>query len=344
MADVAPRLPLPGPLPEYGGIDSVRFAGEIEPGYRPAVLRGLAADWPAVAAARDSDAELARYIATFDRGAAVEAFLGPAAMQGRYFYGPDMRGFNFERRKGPLAGVFDYLLRSAEDPAPPCFYVGAAPVPETLPGFDAANPMTLFARGAAMPRAWIGNRSTVTTHFDVSDNIAVVVAGRRRFTLFPPEQLSNLYIGPLDHTMAGQPASMVSLHAPDLDRFPRFAKAMGAAMTAALEPGDAIYIPSLWWHHVEALSPVNMLVNYWVDRQADAGSPFDAMIHGILAISTLPEARRAAWRSFFDHYVFRPEHDPAEHLPLEHRGILSEQTPALRERIRQFLLRGLATR
>ncbi|MCW3847411.1 cupin-like domain-containing protein [Sphingomonas sp. LB-2] len=337
-------LPAPNPLPERGGVTPAIFAAEIEPGYRPVVMRGLARDWPAVAAARTSDAELARYVTSFDRGTPVEAFLGPAAMQGRYFYTDDMRGFNFERRKGPLAGVFDFLLRSAEDPAPPCFYVGATPVPEALPGFDTANPMTLFGPGMSIPRAWIGNRSTVTTHFDVSDNIAVVAAGRRRFTLFPPEQLANLYVGPLDHTMAGQPASMVSLHDPDLERFPRFAEAMGAAMSAELEPGDAIYIPSLWWHHVEALAPVNLLVNYWVDPPADEGSPFDAMIHGIFAIAALPAPRRAAWRSFFDHYVFRPEHDPAEHLAPEHRGILAEQTPELREKLRLFLLRHLSGR
>jgi len=337
-------LPSPTPLPERADVDPAVFAAEIEPDYRPVVLRGLAKDWPAVQAARTSDAELARYVTSFDRGAPVEAFLGPAAMQGRYFYAPDMQGFNFERRKGPLAGVFDFLLKSAEDPAPPCFYVGATPVPETLPGFEAANPMTLFAQGHAVPRAWIGNRSTVTTHFDVSDNIAVVVAGRRRFTLFPPEQLANLYIGPLDHTMAGQPASMVSLHDPDLARFPRFAEALGAAMSAELEPGDAIYIPTLWWHHVEALSPVNMLVNYWVDPPASAGSPFDAMVHAIMAISALPAPRRAAWRSFFDHYAFRPERDPAEHLPPQLRGILGEQTPDLLARLRLFLLRGLGGR
>jgi hypothetical protein len=194
----------------------------------------------------------------------------------------------------------------------------------------------------AVPRAWIGNRSTVATHFDTSDNIALVVAGRRRFTLFPPEQIGNLYIGPLDHTMAGQPASLVSLDAPDLARFPRFADAMAAAFTAELEPGDAIYVPALWWHHVEALSPVNMLINYWADPPADAGSPFDAMIHGILAISALPAPARAAWRDYFDHYVFRDGADPAAHLAPEHRGILAEPTPELRERIRQFLLRRLS--
>jgi len=325
-------------------MDAARFAADVVPAYRPLVMRGLAGNWPAVAAARRSPAELAAYLAKFDSGAPVEAFLGPAAMQGRYFYGEDMRGFNFERRKGPLAGVMDFLLRAADDPDAPRFYVGATPVPETLPGFDAANPMPLFAGEAVVPRAWIGNRSTIAPHFDMSDNIACVVAGRRRFTLFPPEQVANLYIGPLDHNMAGQPASMVSLHDPDLARFPRFADAMAAAFTAELGPGDAIYIPSLWWHHVEALEPVNMLLNYWADPPPEAGSPFEAMIHGILAISALPAPRREAWRAFFDHYVFRPDGDPAEHLAPEHRGILAKPTTELRERIRMFLLRRLGQR
>jgi hypothetical protein len=341
MTDQA-ALPVPTPLPERSDVDARMFAAEIEPGYRPVVLRGLARSWPAVTAGLRSNRELADHLMRFDRGAPVEAFVGPPAMQGRYFYGEDMRSFNFERSTGRLGEALQILLHVATDPEPPCFYIGAAPVPELLPGFDAANPMPLFPQGSAVPRVWIGNRSTVTTHFDLSDNIAIVAAGRRRFTLFPPDQLANLYVGPLDHTMAGQPASMVSLHDPDLERYPRFRDAMAAAMTAELEPGDAIYIPSLWWHHVESLEPVNMLVNYWVDPPVGTDSPFDAMIHAILAISALPAPRREAWRSFFDNYVFQPDRDPAEHLPPEHRGILSEPTSELRGKMRNFVLRALS--
>ena len=38
---------------------------------------------------------------------------------------------------------------------------------------------------------------------------------------------------------------------------------MTQAFSAELQPGDAIFIPSLWWHQVESLSAVNGLVNYW---------------------------------------------------------------------------------
>ncbi|WP_204333426.1 cupin-like domain-containing protein, partial [Proteus mirabilis] len=84
------------------------------------------------------------------------------------------------------------------------------------------------------------NRTSISTHFDASDNIACVAAGRRRFTLFPPDQTANLYIGPLDHNVAGQPLSMVDMATPDFARFPRFREALAAARTAELEPGDAI--------------------------------------------------------------------------------------------------------
>jgi hypothetical protein len=46
----------------------------------------------------------------------------------------------------------------------------------------------------------------------------------------------------------------------------------------------------------------------------------------------------------FDHYGFREHGDPAQHLAPEHRGILGAPTPQLRDRIRQFLLRGLSRR
>src|SRR5690625_7659936 len=73
----------------------------------------------------------------------------------------------------------------------------------------------------AVARIWVGNAATVSTHYDLLDNIVCVVSGRRRFTLFPPEQLTNLYVGPLDFTLSGQPVSMVNLQDPDFDRLDR---------------------------------------------------------------------------------------------------------------------------
>ena len=330
-------------IEEWRDVTPERFRAEIVPAYQPAVLRGIAERWPAVAAGRGSTRDACAYLAQFDRGATVEAFIGPPEIDGRFFYADDMRGFNFERRRGPFGEVLRLIADLADRDDASAVYVGAAPVPDCLPGLAEENEMPLLAGTGAVPRIWFGNPSQVGTHFDQSDNIACVVAGRRRFTLFPPEQAANLYVGPLDHNMAGQPTSMVSLREPDLDRFPRFAEAFEAARSAELGPGDALYIPALWWHNIEALSAFNMLVNYWWDdAPSGAAAPFEAMVHGILGIAELPPARRAAWRALFDLYVFRTEGDPAAHLAPEHRGILAASTPQLRARIRQFLLRGLS--
>jgi len=331
-------------MEEREGLDLAAFRGEIVPSYKPIILRGLVRDWPVVAAARRSDAEAAAYLAGFDRGASVEAFVGPPEIKGRFFYRSDM-GFNFERRRGPFGDVLRDILALSTQEHAPAVYIGSAPVPDVLPGFAERHPMALLEGTSAVPRIWIGNNSVVSTHFDLSDNIACVVAGRRRFTVFPPEQLPNLYVGPLDHTMAGQPASMVELNAPDFERFPRFREALAAALTAELEPGDAIYIPTLWWHQIEALSPFNILVNHWwEDAPGDRGSMFEAMVHAIFAAGTLPPERLQSWRLWFDHYVFRKDGDPAAHLAPEHRGILGQSTPPLRQRLRQFLMRTLGGR
>jgi hypothetical protein len=336
----------PDPLAEYQGLDAASFKAEVVPRYRPAVLRGVVSDWPAVQAAQRSSEAAVAYLTALDSGAAAEAFLGPPEIEGRFFYRADMSGFNFERRTAPFAEVLRYLLCLEGVERPPSVYVGAAALPDTLPGFAEQNPLELLAAEAAVPRIWLGNRSVVATHFDLSDNIACVVGGRRRITLFPPDQLPNLYVGPLDFTMAGQPASMVSTRDPDFDEYPRFREAMAAAHVVEIEPGDAIYIPALWWHNIEALSPFNILVNYWWQNEPpEAGSGLEALVHGILTIAHLPPERRTAWRALYDHYVFRPGGaDPVAHLAPQHRGILGAPTPQLRRRIRDFLLRGLSRR
>jgi hypothetical protein len=170
-----------------------------------------------------------------------------------------------------------------------------------------------------------------------------VVAGRRRFTLFPPDQLSNLYAGPFDFTLSGPPVSMVDLRNPDLDRYPRFAQALEQAQVAELGPGDALYIPYFWWHHVESLESFNVLVNYWWNpARTLGGSPFDVLLHGILTLRDLPPAQREAWRIVFDHYVFQRSGDPMAHLPPEHRGMLGPMTPERAREIKAILVKLLS--
>jgi len=327
---------------EFHGIDRIRFEREIEPRHKPAILRGLAADWPAVEAGRKSTPALVDYLTTRDNQSRVRAFLGQPAIKGRYFYGPGVDGFNFEMAETTLSNLLKTLLDRAERDR--SIYMGSTATAQMLPVFASENPMALLDPAMAEPRIWIGNDSRVAPHYDESDNIACVVGGRRRFILFPTEQVANLYVGPIERTIAGQPVSMVDLEAPDYSAFPKFREAERHALVADLEPGDAIYIPALWWHAVQASGEVNVLVNYWwTDHALDAGSPFHALGHGLLTLSHLPEHKRQAWRVLFDHYVFKTAGEPADHIPEHARGILGKSTPELRRMIKQFLMRALTS-
>jgi len=332
---------MPAPITERERVDPATFASEIADGYEPVILRRQVADWPAVAAGQQGDEAVARYISSFDCGKPAEVMIGPPAIKGRFFYSEDMRGFNFHREPVPLTALLNELLRVADDPAPHALYAGAGAAPDLLPGWAEANSLPLPAPGAT-PRIWIGNATQVATHYDVSSNIACVIAGRRTFTLFPPTQIANLYVGPLETTLAGQPTSMVDPLAPDLERYPRYAEAAKHALVAELEPGDALFIPSLWWHHVQAHGPLNVLLNYWWGMEDDV-APFPAMIHALLSIRDVPRAERDTWKAWFDYYIFGDTSaEVVDHLPPNARGVLGPPSPQRTQMMRQYLLRALS--
>jgi hypothetical protein len=327
----------------FEAIDAAKFKQQVESVYQPAILRQLVGDWPAVAAARRSADSISSYLGQRDNGVRIRTFMGHDGIKGRYFYEPDAESFNFTLAETTLTNLLGTLGDPAE--AARSIYMGSTATSKILPSFASENPLRIATDRGGEPRIWIGNASRVAPHYDEDDNIACVVSGRRRFILFPPEQVANLYVGPLDRTVAGQPISMVDLENPDFERFPKFREALKHALVADLEPGDAIYIPALWWHAVQATGELNVLVNYWWNEAPpDAGSPTHALGHGLLTISHLPEAKRRAWRVLFDHYVFRLNGDPAEHIPVAARGIIGRSTPELRRMIKQFLMRALSSR
>ncbi|WP_116091281.1 cupin-like domain-containing protein [Sphingomonas crusticola] len=324
---------------EREAVDAPTFRAEIASGPVPVVLRGQAAHWDAVGRALAGDRATAEYLAGFGGGQPLEVMIAPPETNGRFFYREDMRGFNFQRQHVPLGSLLGELLRLAEQqvtPAP-AIYASAAAAPDHLPGWREANPLDLPPANA-VPRLWIGNATQVATHFDASPNLAVCVAGRRRFTLFPPEQVANLYLGPLDNTLAGPPNSMVDPDAPDLERYPRFAEALAQAQVAELAPGDALFIPAIWWHHVRAFDRLNVLVNYWWAYDSSA-TPFIALIHALMSVRDLPPAEKQAWRAWFDHLVFGDDAVAAgAHLPDHARGILGAASRERSEKIRNYLL------
>lgn len=311
----------------------IRQAGE------PAVMRDLVADWPIVRATTQGGT--ASYLRALSGDAVVHFMRAPAEVEGRLHYGTGVSGRNFQRVNGTLSDLLDALAGEMNKSRPDSLALQGLPTTEHLPDFAERNVLPVLPP-AVIPRLWIGNAAKVAIHHDPSENVACVAAGRRRFTLFPPEQVGNLYMGPFHVTPAGTQVSLVHLTEPDLDRFPRFAAALEAGSTTELVPGDAIYIPFHWYHHVEALEPFNVLVNYWWDAAPTGiGSPWDAMMHGMMSLRTLPTDQRRAWRAMFDHYVFQTNGDPAAHLPEAARGILGAPTQQSVAQMRRALLERL---
>jgi len=335
----------PPSLPEWRGVTRARFEAEILPRDAPVILRGLADHWPAVAQGRESPLAIARYLAGFDQGHPGTAVMTPPEEEGRLGYDATMAGFNFLRSPRTVTQVLEQALRYAQFERAPAVAMQSAPILQCLPGFADANTMPLLD-AAVPPLLWFGTAIVTPAHFDESHNIACCVAGRRRFTVFPPEQVANLYVGPLDHSPAGMPTSLVDFARPDFERFPRFREAWASAQVAELEPGDAIYMPPLWWHHVQSLERFNMLVNWWwlAPAAGHALPPFalDALMHVTATLRALPPAQREAWRHLFEHYVFDVDRDVAGHIPAERRGVLGEMTSEQHAALRALLVQRLS--
>jgi hypothetical protein len=325
---------------EWRNVDLKTFRGEIIPRDRPAVLKGLVKHWPMVRAGAESDVALLNYIRSRDQGRPIRILVGKPDIKGVYFFRDDMSGLNFEFGQQSFQATLANILACKNDPEAPAIYTGATLVSDTCPQVAEENTLEILDR-PSRPRMWLGNAVTAATHYDNMDGVNCMVAGRKRFTFFPPDQLTNLYIGPLDLAPGGQPTSMVRVSAPDLERFPRFAQAFAAAETVDVEPGDAIYIPNLWWHNVESLDPVNLSVNYWWLDAPEMAEPFAAMAHGLMAITPLSASRREIWRMMFEHYVFRTGGDPVPYLPVDRRGMLGTLSPELQNHIRSQLIRSL---
>ncbi|WP_421736356.1 cupin-like domain-containing protein [Caulobacter sp.] len=337
-----PPSPAPVRTREWRDVTRDTFRDEIMPANQPAILKGLVAHWPATRAGQTSDEAMAGYLMGLDAGKPITILNGGPEIGGRFFYTDDMGGLNFRRRSVPLGEALKALLSFRQSPEPPALAVQSTPTAAALPGFSEANGQPLLDAEVG-PRIWIGNAITTATHFDMNYNIACAVAGRRRFTLFPPDQLKNLYLGPLEFTPAGPPVSLVDVAQPDLDRFPRFAEAWRQAQVAELEPGDAIYIPYFWFHNVESLDPFTVLVNYWwTEPRATLGRPLEALLHALASIRELSPSEREIWRGVFDHFVFKTHGDPVAHIPPDRRGSLGEMTPEHIARIRAILISTLS--
>ncbi|WP_328598047.1 cupin-like domain-containing protein [Croceibacterium salegens] len=322
--------------------DAIPF-DELFAAQAPVVMEGVARDWPLVEAGQQGPQAAAAYLKRFAVDRPVTAFVGPPEIGGRFHYDAEVRSLNFTAERIPLGAFLDRILSRLDDDAAPALYAGSTDLDTFLPGLRQENDLLLdhpdFAQQTPLASIWIGNRTIAAAHHDMSNNLACCMVGRRRFTLFPPDQVANLYPGPLDPTPAGQVVTMVDCRNPDLDRFPRFREAMANAQVAELEPGDVLFYPALWWHEVEALDRFNAMINYWWNPvPAYIDTPHTTLLHALLSLRDRPGSEKQAWRALFDYYVFGDAGLPGDHLPEAARGSLGRLDEMQARRLRAQVL------
>ncbi|MBC7988989.1 MAG: cupin-like domain-containing protein [Luteimonas sp.] len=334
MVQVAAMRVLEGCRPDTLPLDELLEAGQ------PVVLRSVARHWGLVQAGLRGSQEAMAYLRGYDSGRPVQYSYGGPEIAGRPFYNDDFTELNCEVRRGGLDELLDGIAAHLDDAQAPTYYLASLLIDGSLPGFRGANDLGFAACGIeAPPSIWIGNRVVASCHYDAPNNLACCAVGRRRFTVFPPDQIANLYPGPLEPTPGGQAVSVIDFAAPDFERYPRFRAALASAQSAVLEPGDAVFIPSMWWHHVQGLDVFNVLVNYWWSSSpAYVPTPMHALYHALWTIRDRPEREKQAWREVFEHYVFGPAERAGEHLPAAARNVLGPVDETLARQLRAMLI------
>jgi Cupin-like domain len=286
----------------------------------PLILKDFGEALPFVKAGKTSPETALDYMQKHYAGIAITTCYGEPQTKGRVFYNKDMSGFNFVTSHQTMDSFVQEFIRHKNNTNPPTLYIPSTNLAPSLEkennlGLDHLHPLKSI---------WAGNRTRIAAHYDFPNNIACCVAGKRRFTLFPPDQIINLYPGPLEFAPGGQEISLVDFAAPDFERFPKFKEALEVAQVAELEPGDALFLPGMWWHHVEGLEPINVLyTHWWRDSPAYLGRPTNALLHAVMSLRNLSTEQRKAWKEVFNYYVFDRDEKNLENIPNNVRGMLN---------------------
>lgn len=170
------------------------------------------------------------------------------------------------------------------------------------------------------PALWLAPpRTSSSFHHDGNaDNLNWQIHGEKLFVLAPPCAFAHVY-------PAGSAESPIDPFAPDLGRFPRFARA--SAWEARLRPGDVLFIPKYWWHCVHAVSASVNLSTWFHHRdevspwRALAGAPLSFRACAALAaelkrrrLLRLATAGRLVWRAAFARRARRATPQPRSDL------------------------------
>ena len=92
---------------------------------------------------------------------------------------------------------------------------------------------------------WFGPQGTITPfHHDLTNNFMMQIVGRKKVRLMAPCESSRVY----NHRHCFTDVDAKNI---DLNKFPAMAGV--PVLECVLEPGEILFLPVGWWHHVEGL-------------------------------------------------------------------------------------------
>jgi len=205
---------------------------------RPVILTGEMDDWPAVK------------LWTPDY---LKARVGPALVEyqdGRAANSRFERDKDAHRVRGPFNAFIDRISRPGTgNDTYMTAYNAAANEASLAPLAADIRHLDKVLEPGAPGMMWIGPAGAFTPlHHDLTNNLIVQVAGRKRLLILPAAEVGRLYND--QHVFS----RLTDLEDPGLD-FAAFPRLSGArAYPVTLEAGEILFMPLAWWHQVRSLS------------------------------------------------------------------------------------------
>ena len=204
--------------------------------------RWSCAGWSAIGrsvqAGRRSPRRSSDYLAPFDAGAQMEAFFGEPAIAGKYYYSDDLKGFNFERRRMKFFPALEAIVASARRAGCAVGLYRLGPDRRYPAGLLGAEPHAAAAAGRRRRASGSDMPRMFPRHYDTFDNLACVVAGTRRFTLFAPRVDRQALCRPdRQHHGRASRSAWRRRRRRTTQKFPLFREIRDQALIAELEAG-----------------------------------------------------------------------------------------------------------